>query len=41
MKWFDMRTQGDSVGAAGLMAQFNQYVYFNESNFFLTCLQGH
>ncbi|KAJ3772085.1 P-loop containing nucleoside triphosphate hydrolase protein [Lentinula raphanica] len=24
MKWFDMKTQGDSVGAAGLMAQFNQ-----------------
>lgn len=24
MKWFDMRTQGDNVGAAGLMAQFNQ-----------------
>ncbi|KAJ3863257.1 P-loop containing nucleoside triphosphate hydrolase protein [Lentinula novae-zelandiae] len=24
MKWFDLKTQGDSVGAAGLMAQFNQ-----------------
>ncbi|KAE9405365.1 P-loop containing nucleoside triphosphate hydrolase protein [Gymnopus androsaceus JB14] len=24
MKWFDLKTQGDNVGAAGLMAQFNQ-----------------
>lgn len=24
MKWFDLKTQRDSVGAAGLMAQFNQ-----------------
>ncbi|KIK56442.1 hypothetical protein GYMLUDRAFT_230291 [Collybiopsis luxurians FD-317 M1] len=24
MKWFDLKTQGESVGAAGLMAQFNQ-----------------